>query len=211
MSPDELPESGTYSPAQAARALKVSRETVHRWINTGKLDHVMEAGKSGRLVRRVPIGAIREHIAAGIRETLPRGAVPPLTTQRAGALRPALEDVLALRAQLMIAAESAAATKARLVDAQTVARDAVERLEETRLRWWQRGKIRERDAEARAALRHIASLPEVEAPAETLPREADPDLDTAGEVSMPGVAGGRQDPSTGPTIPPDPGDAKPAQ
>lgn len=159
--PDDQPVV-TASPAQAARMLHISRETVHRWCVQGKLPFILEANKQGREVRRIPVAAIDALLVEGIRDVLPRGAAPPLraaTTAQPPPL-PTNAEVAELRERLLIEAETAATMRARLDDMQAVVRGAIERMREAeQLPWWKRGTRRDRDAEARAAIMQLGDIP----------------------------------------------------
>ena len=61
----------TLTPVAAARALKVRRETVHRWMASGRLPVVVELNAEGRPVRRVPVEAIEEMVRDGVRDPSP--------------------------------------------------------------------------------------------------------------------------------------------
>ncbi len=150
----------TVTPAAAARALRVRRETVHRWIKAGKLDVVVERNAQGRAVRRVPVVAIEALIRDGARDdaiTLPDHAAAVMSPDHGHAA--SIEFVE--RLQLVTQTASTALAQLELVRAQVLS--AVARLDEpSHGPWWRRSRdARNREAAASEALRQLAALPPV--------------------------------------------------
>lgn len=151
-------QEATLSPQDAAIALKVRRETVHRWIKQGKLACVLEPNKQGRLFRRVPVSAIEAMIKQGILEELPRGAVPPLRSVPPQSPLTAPTDEQ----------ESPAILRTHLEFRQAVAHAAAEwTMQAASAPWYRPGLRRRRNAEARAAIRLLDALPDVVRPSVT--------------------------------------------
>lgn len=133
VTPSIRPEA-TVSPAQAARALKVRRETVHRWMKAGRLAYVLEKNAQGREVRRVPLSAIEKAVGDGVRDdTTPVVDVP------------AVEQVIvpdpAQTARLLLVEKTVATLEAErdvLRKQAVAAREAVAVAQSSG--WWGRGR-----------------------------------------------------------------------
>jgi hypothetical protein len=146
-------------PAQAARALKVRRETVHRWIASGRIQTVMAPNPQGRLVKLVPQAEIDRLVGEGV-----RGPSHHEVTQEdhaaTGSPSPRPNEDLLERLELVQRTASTLQAQVDVVHAQVQA--AVDQLDQapTDGGWWRsRRARRERQAIAETALRQLAAIP----------------------------------------------------
>jgi hypothetical protein len=144
----EAPAGGAVTFAAAARALRVRRETVHRWARDGRIPVVVGTNRQGRPVRRVPVAAIEALVAEGGRGPEPAELAEAELAAGASVIAPghapdatgapghdhAANEVAELRERLAIAevsaateAERAAATAERLAIAEVSAATMAER------------------------------------------------------------------------------------
>jgi Helix-turn-helix domain len=150
----------TLTPVAAARALKVRRETVHRWMASGRLPVVVELNAQGRPVRRVPVEAIEEMVREGVRDPSP--ATQAAQRDHAITVTGSEPQSPELVERLVLAEATASTLAAQLAGVRAQATALVARLdEEPGGPWWRRRRSRtERQIEAAALVRALAALPE---------------------------------------------------